>query len=131
VELVRRESELRKDPKTLAEMENAEASVANEWMDVVERLQHQIIEEYRNSEGQSRIGSVTVTDLRAAALRHPDIAFWVKYNRARRGSLKVGDRAPDVPLRRATDGQETTLLASDSSMHDSPERTVVIAGSYS
>jgi len=72
-------------------------------------------------------------DLREAGLRFPEIAFWVKYNRARQGALRAGDIAPDVPLCRAQDGRETTLLALQtmSVLGEVSKPCVVIAGSLS
>ena len=115
-------------------MQKAEESVESEWMNVVEDLQHRLIREYRQECVLSDItvSSITVHDLRQAALRHPEIAFWVKYNRARRGDLKVGDVAPDVALCRAGDGESTSLLEMPSTGGStSANRIVVVAGSYS
>ncbi len=133
---MRREAELRRAAETQEAMQRAEESVDSEWMNVVEDLQYRILKEYqeeriRSSSNESE--NITVHSLREAALRHPEIAFWVKYNRARRGNLKVGDAAPDVPLRRAANGELTSLLASSSTDGDTsvPSRTVVIAGSLS
>lgn len=109
-------------------MEQAESSVESEWMDVVANLQAQIVEEYRQE--AARIGQssawLSVHELRLAALRHPEIAFWVKHNRAREGDLVVGKKAPDVPLVDPQSQKETTLLHQ---MSQKP--TVVVAGSLS
>lgn len=48
--------------------------------------------------------------LRSAAHRHPEIVHYVRFNRARRGTLRVGSRAPDVSMRRASDGARVMLL---------------------
>ena len=132
--LLRREVELRKSEETQEAMQQAEESVESEWMNVVEDVQHRIIREYRQEcdSSDATLPSITVHDLRQAALRHPEIAFWVKYNRARRGDLKVGDVAPDVPLCRAVDGESTSLLAMPLTGESSAaKRIVVVAGSYS
>lgn len=138
MELLRREVELRKAPETLEAMQRAEESVDFEWMNVVEDLQHRIIQQYQTERNDSlpfEFADISVRDLRLAALRHPEIAFWVKNNRARQGSLKVGDVAPDVPLLRAIDGSLTSLLAQSSTdaanTEPSSRRTVVVAGSLS
>lgn len=134
VQLLRREVELRKSEETQVAMQQAEESVESEWMNVVEDVQHRIIQEYRQEcdSSDATLLSITVHDLRQAALRHPEIAFWVKYNRARRGDLKVGDVAPDVPLYRAVDGESTSLLAMPLTGESSAaKRMVVVAGSYS
>lgn len=122
--MLRREAEERRSPKVQQAMEQAEFSADAEWMDVIDRLQHRIV---RDVMSQNNNSSVTVNDLRQAALRHPEIAFWVKYNRARQGQLNVGDAAPNVPVLRAIDSQVTTLLGT----HQSSKPCVVVAGSWS
>lgn len=134
MKLLHREVELRKAAETQEAMQRAEESVESEWMNVVEDLQYRIVREFREGEEEASVefADITVRDLREAALRHPEVAFWVKYNRARRGNLKVGDAAPDVPLRRAIDGGETSLLAQPTAEGGAtPSRTVVVAGSLS
>jgi hypothetical protein len=114
-------------------MQRAEESVDSEWMNVVENLQHRIIQESQMENGDSiDVSDITIRDLREAALRHPEIAFWVKYNRARRGNLRVGDSAPNVSVRRAIDGKLTSLLARPSTdAGNASHRTVIVAGSLS
>lgn len=143
VDLLHREAALRKSSKVQDDMEMAEESVQTEWMDVIAALQRSIVDEHnstlsgKGTAGATRnleMSAISVTDLRIAALRHPEVAFWVKYNRARRGDLKVGDEAPDVPLRRAVDGTETYLLApkGDSSASITTNTPLVVfAGSLS
>jgi hypothetical protein len=124
MELLQREVELRLAPETQAEMERAEQSVNTEWMDCVANLQECIVFQHNQSLDTPL---VTVRDLRLAALCHPEIAFWVKYNRARNGTLRVGDTAPNVPLVVARNEQPTTLLRTK----HATKPTVVIAGSWS
>jgi len=102
-------------------MEVAENSADTEWMDVAEKVQQRVVKEM----GLTASRKFTIRDLRLAALRNPQIAFWVKHNRARTGDLTVGEAAPNVNLLRASDGQPRTLLDGCSST----DRTVVIAGS--
>jgi hypothetical protein len=120
VRLLHREAELRKSPEIQMAMKAAEESGDSEWMDVVHDIQCRIV---KDSTG------ISLNDLRKAALRHPEIAFWVKHNRARRGSLKVGDPAPDIRLCRAVDGSWTSLL--DRSEKETAQRMVIVAGSLS
>ncbi len=136
--MLRRENDLRRAPETQAAMERAEGSARSEWMDVVEDIQKQVVQEVQDRSSNHKI---TIQDLRSAAMRYPDIAHWVKYNRARRGNLKVGDAAPDVPLRCATTCGPTTLLTNkvklDSDSRDlkggqkKDKPMVVFAGSLS
>lgn len=107
--MLQRENDLRRAPETQMKMEEAEESAITEWMDVVEDVQKQVVKEFRTKFSPSS-GVITINDLRNAAMRYPDIAHWVKYNRVRRGRLKVGDVAPDVPVRYANSCQATTLF---------------------
>lgn len=128
--MLHREVELRRHPDTLAAMQRAEETVHSEWMDVVAQVQHQVVREFEETTSSSS-PNVTVRDLRAAALRHPEIAFWVKHKRARRSDLSIGDTAPDVPLCRAINDELTTLLASGRGGAVDHKRTEVAAGSLS
>lgn len=107
--MLRREAELRVSSEIQEAIEKAERSANSEWMDVIDMLQRSIVREFNANQKKGCI--LHLQDLREAALRFPEIAFWVKYNRARQGALRAGDIAPDVPLCRAQDGRETTLLA--------------------
>jgi hypothetical protein len=134
VELLHREAEARRSHEIQAAMEKAEESVNSEWMDVIEQLQRRIVLEYNAtlSNGNNSGGTISVNNLRRAALRHPWVAFWVKYNRARSGKLRVGEVAPDVPLLHAVNGSETTLLATTKSTNAVASKPVVVfAGSLS
>ena len=120
VTLLKREAEMRTDPSMLQQMEKAEESHSSEWMDVVEGIQHRIIKEHGNQD-------ITVHDLRVGALRHPEISFWVQFNRSRRGHLRVGEQAPDVRLLKAHNDEATNLF----NTRGKNDRTVIIAGSWS
>jgi hypothetical protein len=121
VSLLEEERNRRVSPDTQAKMALAETSVDSEWMDVATAIQNEIVAE-QNAKNPAIL--VSVLDLRLAAGRHPDIAFWEKYNRARVGELNVGGVAPNVPLFRARDNQKTSLLGDG-------QRCVVMAGSWS
>lgn len=139
VELLRREDELRRSPKYQKEMEAAEESANTEWMDVVSGIQNRVVAEANEDDKPEPI--YTVEELREAASRHPDIAHWVKFNRARQGDLKEGDEAPDMTMRNL-DESETTLLQGprkkakvesneDGDAKSKSKPTVVVAGSLS
>ncbi|KAL3903952.1 MAG: hypothetical protein SGARI_005147 [Bacillariaceae sp.] len=89
-------------------MKAAELSEDTEWMDVVADLQETLVEDYKKKNPTQRI---TVTELRVAARRHPDICFWVKHNRARKGTLKIHDKAPNPVMRLAKDCSRVRLLS--------------------
>lgn len=118
--MLRREVELRKSPLTLQKMMEAERK--GDWLEVAEKVQEQVILQFTTSKFRP-----SLLDLRLAALRHPEIAFWVKYNRARRGDLQVGDTAPNVSVLKAVDGTPANLL---DNIGDE-DITVIVAGSLS
>ena len=139
VEMLRREDGLRRSPEYQKEMEAAEGSANTEWMDVVARIQDRVVAEANEDDKPEPI--YTVEELREAASRHPDIAHWVKFNRARQGELKEGNEAPDVAMRNL-DESETTLLEGprkkakvesneDGDANAKSKPTVVAAGSLS
>ena len=91
-------------------------------MDVAEEVQRQVCQEFGAS---AREMNKALRELRAAALRHPEIALYVKYNRSREGTLKEGDACPHIVMH-ALDGEPQILAA-----NSRPGRPlVVIAGSY-
>ena len=139
VEMLRREDELRRSSEYQKEMEAAEESAGTEWMDVVGRIQDRVVAEANEDDKPEPI--YTVEELREAASRHPHIAHWVKFNRARQGDLKEGDEAPDVAMRNL-DESKTTLLEGqrkkarvesneDDDAKSKSKPTVVAAGSTS
>lgn len=130
------ENDLRRSPETQFAMERAEASVDSEWMDVVEGLQKEVVRKFQNMQSPA----ITLEELRCTAMRYPDIAHWVKFNRARNGKLKVGDTAPNVSLLCAMTCKETTLLSNHSpsssignaaTIGQKKKPVVVLAGSLS
>jgi len=154
--MLHREAELRKAPETLKRMEISEGR-KGDWVDVVEKIQQQVLDEFQGQGKSNRIlhiipsrslnttSGITLTGLRQAALRHPEIAFWVRYNRARRGNLRVGDTAPNVALVRAIDGTTPIKLFGEDDAGGGAgggtnsggegggegRRTVIVAGSLS
>lgn len=123
--MLKREVELRKCPATLARMAEVEAK-KGDWVMVAENVQKQVLAEFAQIHPNHFRPSLQ--ELRLAALRHPEIAFWVKYNRARRGHLRAGvDVGPNVNLLKASNGQPTKLLEGCGEN----DRTIVVAGSFS
>ena len=107
-------------------MRVAEESADREWMDVAADIQEKLVLQHNESTTDSSL-HVTATELRVAARRHPDVCFWVKYNRARKGSLQVGQTAPNTMMRLAKNCVRVPLLDPT----QQPQRTVVFAGSFS
>ena len=125
--MLHREVELRKAEETQQAFERAEESVDSEWMEVVSKLQYQVVAEFFDQCSEEEQAWLSVHELRLAAQRHPEICFWVEFNRARRGDLRVGDVAPDVSLVDALSGSETSLLRQTKQ----GKPCVVVAGSLS
>ena len=66
--------------------------------------------------------------LRRAALQHPDIPIHQRFNRARRGVLRVGDAAPSTPLAPLRPGAPPATL---SALQVAGTPLVIMAGSIS
>ncbi len=132
------ENFLRLSPQAQQRFEAAEASADSEWMAVAQEIQEQVVREF--SVGRPHVErdmDVALWELRAAAQRHPEHALYVRHNRARQGTLRVGDVCPNVPV--------VSVFATSSSSSSaappqhrhlldraSPGRPlVIIAGSYS
>lgn len=67
-----------------------------------------------------------VKAMRLYALENPAKALQVRYNRARVGDLKEGDKVPDVTLYRVEDGKPETVREAGTAKRP----MVVVAGSY-
>ena len=93
--MLRREAELRLDAATQLEYAEVEAAGddADTWMEVTAKVQRRVISEFGLNGSDAALRA-----LREGAPRHPEIAFWSRYNRARRGDLVAGDVAPDASL---------------------------------
>jgi hypothetical protein len=124
--LLRREDALRRAPETQRAMEEAEMSAESDWIEVARAAQRRVARESLAPGSSEAAVDARVAALRGAALRHPEVAHWVRHNRARRGDLRAGDAAPDVALWRL-DGAKTSLLAD----RDDSRPLVVVAGSIS
>lgn len=123
--LLVQERDLRTSSETQEKMRVAEETVDREWMDVVADIQEQLVSKHNQSTQDSSL-RVTETELRVAARRHPDICFWVKFNRARKGDLQVGQTAPNMTMRWAKDCNKVPLIDPSNQ-----QRTVLFAGSFS
>ena len=91
VSLLRCEAEFRVSPEMQQAIEEAEGSGNTEGMNLIDSLQRRLDREYNTSNGGS---IVCVNDLLLTALRHPDIALWVKFNCAKKGTLLSATQHP-------------------------------------
>jgi len=120
-----RENELRVSPEWQAQFEAAEKSPDTVWLECVEKLQQQVVTEFC-------YGASAVNALRAAASLYPQEAFfreiplYVRYNRARNGTLAEGSAVPDMNLL-WPDGKARSLWTLGGT--DIP--LVLVAGSHS
>lgn len=125
--MLRREEELRLSAEVQAQYAAVEVdSSERDWMDVTVELQRQVVREFGASEHEE---GAALAALREGALRCESFTpLYVKYQRARRGDLAVGDAAVDCELLKL-DGRATTLLSEANDGEGRP--TCVLAGSYS
>jgi hypothetical protein len=120
--MLQREEELRWSEAVQQRFTAAEASGTSEWMDVAREVQLEVLKEFHYEEDSL----VALHAFRLAAQKYPEISMYIRENRARAGTLVVGDDAPNVQVV-ALNGTTTRLL--DYSNGDRP--LVVVAGSYS
>ena len=109
IKMLHKENEMRLSPfwqeKFTQVEENKE--IQRDWLDVVaEELQPACVDEFLTQKERKNpdCREKALYVLRTAVQRYPDdkeiynIPLYVKYNRAKRGYLKVGDNAPDVSV---------------------------------
>lgn len=140
--MLTRENELRLSESVQLRFKAAEASVDSEWMCVAQEIQEQVIKEFSKASHSSldvvRHMDIALFELRAAANRHPEIALYVRHNRARRGTLRVGDPCPNVSVVSVASSSSSSTSSTPQLQqrnlldHAKPGRPlVIIAGSYS
>lgn len=123
--MVFRENELRLSSEWQACFEAAERSPNTDWLECVEKLQHQVAREFG-------YGLEAVRTLRTAATLYPqdaffrDVPLYVRYNRARDGSLAESCLVPDLDLL-WPDGQARSLW----NLGGAEVPLVLVAGSHS
>jgi len=125
--MVLRENELRLSPQWQLKFQSAELRHNTDWLECVAALQLQVAREFGLSDVVAGAHA-----LRTARYIHPDerlfheVPIYVKYNRARSGSLRVGDEVESVPVVRL--GGEVVSLWD---MGGDEEPLVIIGGSHS
>ena len=123
IAMLKRENELRLSKDVQLRFEEAEKSGSNtDWIEVASEVQKEVLREFDVPEG-------ALHAYRCAANKFPDIALYVKYNRARQGDLQVGSKAPDVSLISLEDDGSTRIQSLLELGKDRP--LVLIAGSLS
>ena len=123
--MLKRENELRKwDNEIQEKFRIAEQSIKTDWMDVALEIQKQVCNEFGIGAHQMNDG---LYQLRLAALRHPDLALYVRFNRCTRGTLELGAPCPNILVNNLK-GDERCLLHENIG---NSRKLVILAGSYS
>lgn len=134
IELLNLEDIDRKSKSTQRWFEEAERSVNSEWMQVAAEIQYNIVKEYLFRDPTRRVTKkdvkLGVNQLREAARRHPEIAHYVKFNRARDCPISVGALAPDIIMARSSNRESVSLLQR-SGLQKHNSHLVIVAGSVS
>lgn len=86
-ELLAREDAMRRSPETQREMAKAESDPDREWMDVAAEIQQWVCSEAEDVVAACGGIERAVRELRRAAQRNPDLALYVRFNRAGRGDV--------------------------------------------
>lgn len=124
VDMLSLEATLRKGADIQKRYGEVEAAGGDEsWMEVTEDLQKQVVISF----GFGATVDQAVAELRRAAPRYPEIAFWVKFNRARRGLIRFNDPVPDISVAPLVPGPHMQLR--DLVLPDRP--LAVVSLSYS
>lgn len=132
IALLQREDAMRRSDEYQSKMLAAEQSVNSEWMDVATEIQTIVVSDYLQGQVTPKKIKSALRQLRAAALRHPEIAHYVKFNRVRDCPAVVGDVAPDIQMFRPFglegEGRHCRLLERE--LHEG-RALVLISGSLS
>ena len=90
-----REVELRNSDFFQKRFEDVEKDGStSDWINVVEHeIQPQALTEL-----DLEVNGANRLKLIQTALEHPEVAFWVRFNRLDEGSLKIGDQLPDIEI---------------------------------
>ena len=125
VEALKIENTLRTSAAGQAQFAAAERNPSGDWLDAAETMQQGALRQAGLLPTPSNLAL-----LRDAALRHPELALYVRYNRCRRGELAVGKPAPDVPLV-TLEGKVLRLEEVVGAAAAAGLPLVLVAGSYS
>lgn len=99
-DMLQRENDLRLSPgiQKIYQDRN-ENPQKGDWIDYTYQLQEDVVKEFGFTHPMEI--SYALAQLRSATYIYPELAsipLYVKYNRAKRGKLRTGMRAPDIPL---------------------------------
>jgi len=122
--MLRREEELRLSAAIQERYATVEIDSSDlDWMHVTEELQRQVVREFGATE-DTEVQALMV--LRHGATRGPYQPLYVRFQRARQGELRVGDRVPNCRL--------VDIEMKETSLHDeinNQKPVCLLAGSYS
>ena len=123
-EALRQEDALRTSHEGQRQFSHAETRDDADWLFVAGQMQ-----EVALLKAGLRPTSENLDRLRDAALRNPDLARYVRYNRCRKGELQEGDCAPNVKLLDL--GGCASNLLPELTLNQPRRSLVILAGSYS
>jgi hypothetical protein len=130
IKMLKRENELRLSNEVQSVYSELEDRYDMDWMEYTIQVQEKVVKEFGFDKSPEST-QLAVNTLRRAQYLYPDdpevlsIPLYVKYNRAKRGYLQVGDHAPDVMLAELN-GNHKPL----SSFFDETKPLVLVSGSY-
>jgi hypothetical protein len=133
VEMLTAENMARLSPEMQQIYYDAEQSEETDWMEKTSEMQRQICRQFFPDETAVFLEQCLYA-IRSPQVFYPDdsifheISLYRKYNRARRGELKVGVEAPNVPLLSL---HSTTEIQLHDLIDQSAKPVCLIAGSYS
>jgi len=128
--MLHKENETRLSADFQALLSSIEDSKDVDWLDMVEVMQRNLVQEFGFSGSEENI-KTGLSLLRSAVSLFPNdedvrtIPLYVKYNRARHCSIQVGMQAPDVPLSTMDDS-----LTSLRTLVKPARPLVVVGGSF-
>ena len=123
-EALRLEDALRTSHDGQRRFSDAETRDDADWLFVAAEMQETAL-----VQAGLRPTSENLDRLRDAALRNPELARYVRFNRCRQGELRVGDCAPNIAL--VDLGGCASSLLPELSLSPPRRPLVILAGSYS
>ena len=122
--MLRRENEIRLSKEAQKDFQIAEQSADRDWLHVAANIQTRVFKEFEMEPTRENL-----LKYRRTALENPDLVHYVKFNRARKGLLEIGDIAPNVQVVKTGPVGGRCHLIDEYQEANKP--LVVLAGSWS
>ena len=91
--MLRRENDIRLSKEAQKDFQIAEQSADRDWLHVAANIQTRVFKEFEMEPTRENL-----LKYRRTALENPHLVHYVKFNRARKGLLEIGDMAPNVQV---------------------------------